>query len=69
MLNLACKVFDISLEILADFVVAECNLAVSLHNAELVAHIVTDAVEIESKKVAFLLFCFLFRSFYLDNHV
>lgn len=46
------ELFEISLEALADFGMLEGNFAVCLHDAELVAHIVTDSVEVISNEVA-----------------
>ena len=45
------KFFKIFLEALADFGVVKCNLAVSLHNAELVAHVISLAVKVICKKL------------------
>ena len=46
------KLFEISLEALADFGMLEGNFAVCLHDAELVAHVLTDSVEIISNEIA-----------------
>lgn len=46
------KLLEISLEALADFGMLEGNFAVCLHDAELVAHVVTDSVEIISNEIA-----------------
>ena len=46
------ELLEISLEALADFGMLEGNFAVCLHDAELVAHVVTDSVEIISNEVA-----------------
>lgn len=46
------KLFEVSLEAFADLGMIEGDLAVSLHNAELIAHIISLAVEVISKQLA-----------------
>ena len=43
------ELLEISLEALADFGMLEGNFAVCLHDAELVAHVVTDSVDVMSE--------------------
>ena len=46
------KLFEVSLEAFADLGMIEGDLAVGLHDAELIAHIVSLAVEVISKQLA-----------------
>ena len=46
------KLFEVSLEAFADLGMVKGDLAVSLHNAELIAHIISLAVEVISKQLA-----------------